>query len=279
MWMRILRWVFPVGLFVAVVLPLEGAKGAEFAERQRFRSADAHQGVAVGPSVVYAVGSRSISQHDKLTGQLLRRWEAGEQKSFIHLDSGIVKDGELFCAHSNYPLVPMNGSMEVYDADTLVWKRRHVFEQPLGSCTWIDWYDGTWWVCFAHYEGWGGYPDKDPSWTTLVRYSETWEELGRWRFPAAVLERFGRFSCSGGSWGPDGRLFATGHDRPEVYVLRAPVGEPELVLEATLPLNCFGQGIAWDRTPDVPPTLYSIKRSSREVVASGWLETEAAAKP
>lgn len=252
---------------LGVLLALSVADAAEFQELQRFRSVDAHQGVGVGTEFVYAVGSRSITQHDKLTGTPLRRWQASGVE-WIHLDSAMVRNERLYCAHSNYPLLPMTGSVEIYDASTLEWLARHELKDPPGSFTWLDWHDGSWWACFAHYNGFGGYPDKDHSLTTLVRYSADWEEQGRWRFPAELLRRFGRYSCSGGSWTLEGRLFCTGHDAAEAYVLSIPKQGEELVLEQVLNLNGYGQGIAFDRTQKGAPVLYSIKRRSREVVMS-----------
>ena len=233
-------------------------------------STDAHQGVGVGAKRVYAIGSRSISAHDKLTGNLLAQWKPGKSGNWIHLDSGLVLDGRLYCAHSNFPLLPMTGSVEIFDAVTLAWQARHVFEDPPGSCTWIDWHEGHWWVCFAHYNGFGGDPRIDHSATTLVRYSADWEEMQRWRFPKAVLARFGSYSCSGGSWGPDGFLYCTGHDAAEVYKLKVSDKREELELIEVKALACFGQGIAWDRTSEESRNLYSIKRRSHEVVSSIW---------
>ncbi len=239
-------------------------------EIQRFDSVDAHQGVGVGPHRVYAIGSRSISAHDKLTGTLLKRWKAKLLGPFIHLDSGFVRSGKLYCAHSNFPFLPMTGSVEVFDAATLEWESRHEFKAPPGSCTWVVWHDDSWWACFAHYNGTGGEPTKDNSWTTLVRYSGDWVEENRWRFPKPVLDRFGSYSCSGGSWGPDGNLYCTGHDASEVYVLKIPDEGDRLELVRIVPLTCFGQGIAWDLEGGDEPKLYSIKRRSREVIVSSW---------
>ena len=241
-----------------------------FVEVKRFTSRDAHQGVGVGPQRVYAIGSRSITAHDKLTGAFLTQWKSEKAGDWIHLDSGLVREGKLYCAHSNFPLLPMTGSVEVYDAITLEWQSRHVFEKPPGSCTWVDWYEGKWWVCFAHYNGFGGDPRIDHSATTLVRYSKDWLEEKRWAFPQTVLSRFGSYSCSGGSWGADGLLYCTGHDAAEVYKLRVSDIEEELELVEVQALACFGQGIAWDRSWSETPALYSIKRRSREVVSSVW---------
>lgn len=258
-------WLRGTGMFVMSVIALGESPLSEI---QRFGSPDAHQGVGVGPKRVYAIGSRSISAHDKWTGTLLKQWKAPLLSSWIHLDSGFVMDGKLYCAHSNYPFLPMTGSVEVFDAATLKWESRHEFESPPGSCTWVVWHDDSWWACFAHYNGTGGDPKKDHSWTTLVRYTENWKEQGRWRFPQAVLDRFGSYSCSGGSWGSDAYLYCTGHDAPEVYVLKVPDSGDVLELVRREPLTCLGQGIAWDLTEDKGATLYSIKRASREVIVS-----------
>ena len=73
-------------------------------------------------------------------------------------------------------------------------------------------------------------------------------------------------SNSGGTWGADGRLYATGHDESVVFVLSLPTAGSVLELQEVLPIAAEGQGIAWDR--DEPGTLYSILRSTREVVVS-----------
>ena len=72
-------------------------------------------------------------------------------------------------------------------------------------------------------------------------------------------------SNSGGSWGADGYLYLTGHDYPEIYVMRPPVtgGTLEWVATVHVPgLN--GQGIAWDRTI-AEPVLWGILKSRSEV--------------
>jgi hypothetical protein len=81
-----------------------------------------------------------------------------------------------------------------------------------------------------------------------------------------VVESFDVMSNSGGTWGSDDRLYITGHDRGAVFVLALPESGSVLRLEGTLPITAEGQGIAWDRAE--PGTLYSIIRSSREVVES-----------
>jgi hypothetical protein len=66
--------------------------------------------------------------------------------------------------------------------------------------------------------------------------------------------------------GPDGLLYATGHDEAELYVLRIPKTGPALEFVEVLPVIAEGQGIAWD--PSDPSVLYTILRNTREVVVS-----------
>ena len=72
-------------------------------------------------------------------------------------------------------------------------------------------------------------------------------------------------SASGGAFGADGRLYVTGHDRPEVYVLDVPTDSSVLSLVATIPIAVEGQAIAFDRSAE--RVLFGVKRSTKEVVA------------
>ena len=65
---------------------------------------------------------------------------------------------------------------------------------------------------------------------------------------------------------PDGRLFCTGHDNPEIYILRIPDGGSSLVLEDVVPTMIHGQGIALD--PIDPTLLYGIDRPSKEIIVA-----------
>lgn len=228
------------------------------------KAPEAYQGVAVDEDCVYAIATKAIGKYDRRTGKLVATWKASKQDKIIHLDSGVIVDGKLYVAHSNFPRIPMDSSIEIWDAKTL----KHIDSIPLGeaygSSTWIDRYDGAWWICYAHYEGFGGYFDKGPEWTTLVKYDDNFNELGRWTFPKEVVERFSPFSCSGGSWGPDGLLYVSGHDDSELYVLRVPHSKSVLELVRIIEVESRGQGLAWDRSQE--NTICTIKRKEREVV-------------
>lgn len=249
-------------LFVVVALP--GSGHLDGAVEACFSSEDAHQGIAADAGHVYAVASRAITKHDKETGAPEARWEASPKSGIIHLDSGVVHEGKLYCAHSNYPDLPMTSSIEVWDTETLEHVASHSLGIMPGSCTWVDWHGGAWWAGFAHYAGRGGYPDKGPEWTAVLRFDEKWRRTGGWVFPAEVIRRMTPHSNSGGSWGPDGHLYCTGHDRPEVYVMALPEHGSELRLVSVRPFPGAGQGIAFDRSR--PGVLYGIIRSERLVV-------------
>jgi len=244
---------------------LEGHAKGPAAFCSRFDAAHANQGVAVDEAHVYAVDSAAIGKYDKRTGQLVGSWHSSDAKPLRHLNSGAVLDGKLYCAHSNYPTLPMRSTVEIWDAGTLAHLESLDLATSDGSCTWVDRHDGSWWVCFAHYNGRGGYPDKDNSWTRLCRYDDEWNPVGTWRFPPEVVARFGRHSCSGGAWGPDGRLYCTGHDRAELYALEVPAEGGVLKLLDVVPFDIRGQGIAFDRSR--PGVLYGIKRNTKQVVA------------
>ena len=72
-------------------------------------------------------------------------------------------------------------------------------------------------------------------------------------------------SISGGGWGPDGRLYLSGHDLPELYVVALPAGGGVLDHLATLPMEAEGQAIDWDESDK--GMLYGITRKTREILA------------
>ena len=260
------------GLFVIALgflaTPVASAQepSRHFEEVRRFVAAEARQGVAVDDRHFYAISNRRIGKYDKHTGERVGGWEGAPDGPIIHLDSGIVLDGRLYCAHSNYPGVPMVSSVEVFETDTLEHVDSHSFGIFGGSATWIDRADGHWWVAFGHYAGFGGVPDQGPAWTNLVKFDDSWRRVAGYVYPRTMVERFREMSNSGGTWGEDGRLYATGHDEGAVFVLSVPTAGSVLTLHEVIPVGAEGQGIAWDRS--APGTLYSIIRSTGEVVVS-----------
>ncbi len=117
---------------------------------------EARQAVAVDADAVYAIDNRTIGKYDKRTGKRIRQWVGPEDGPIQHLNSGVVIEGRLYCAHSNYPHQPMTSSIEIWDADSLEHVGSHTFGIFAGSATWVDFHDGYWWVVFANYDTHGG---------------------------------------------------------------------------------------------------------------------------
>lgn len=232
-------------------------------EIRRWPAFEARQGVAVDGAHFYAIVNFLIGKYDKATGRRVAEW-VGDRLRITHLNSCAVIARELVCAHSNFPQVPMASSVEFYDPATM----RHLRSVPLGivdgSLTWIERHGGKWWAGFANYDAKGGEPGRDHRFTQVVTFDDQWRRIGGYRFPDSVLESFAPLSNSGGSWGDDGLLYVTGHDKQEIYVLREPGEGSTLEHVATIAAPLDGQAWAWDRT--APRTLYGITRANGEVV-------------
>lgn len=225
----------------------------------------ANQGVGVDADYFYAVDNHTITRHEKATGKEVARWEGGKDGPVKHLDGAAVIDGKLYGAQSNYPEWPMTSSIEIFDPETLEHIGSHSFGINYGSLTWLDRHDGAWWATFANYNRVFGrsqeaYGNKYN--TMLVKFDDDFRFVEGWVFPEGIIDTFADMSNSGGSWGPDGTLYITGHDEPEIYALRFPEAGSEMVWVGTIGLKNTGQGFAWDRTAAVP-TVYGIIRDKK----------------
>ena len=172
---------------------------------QRWKAPEATQGVAVDAKHFYAVSNFRIAKYDKATGAKVAEW-TGDRARFPHINSCEVIGGELVCANSNFPELPMTSSVEFFDPVKMVHLRTVSLGQQIGSLTWVDRKDGFWWAAFANYDGKGGEPGRGHRYTQLVKFDDQWRRTEGWSFPASVTSRFEPMSSSGGGWGPDGRL-------------------------------------------------------------------------
>jgi hypothetical protein len=251
-------------MLLPILLALGAPDPVTVTEVARFSAEEAKQGVVADDRYVYAISNAEIGKYDRRTGKRVAKWQ-GDPKLFKHMNSCILQGRFIVCAASNYPEVPMASSVEWFDAGKMAHVRTRSLGPGRGSLTWLDWHDGSWWACFANYDGKGGEAGRDHRLTTLVRYSPDFVEQGAWLFPAQVLERFAPYSSSGGVWGADGLLYVTGHDRPEMYALRLPAAGSILELVATVDIPAEGQAIAWQRGGK--RILWSIQRKTREAIA------------
>ncbi|MDB6139214.1 MAG: hypothetical protein JWO94_2286 [Verrucomicrobiaceae bacterium] len=253
-------------LFAVIAALTATVKGADTAawrheELKRWPAAEANQGVAVDDEFFYAITNSEIGKYRKDTGQRVGGWKGEKHGSIKHLNAGLVLEGKLYCAHSNFPEIPEESSVEIWDAATMQHIGQHRFDKPPGSLTWVDQRGTEWFACFAHYK-----KTSDPALSRVVKMDAQWQPLATWSFPPSLVTRFAGNSSSCGAFGPGGHLFATGHDARELYVLDPPESGTELDWQGTVPITAEGQAFAWDKSQ--PGILYSIKRSTREVIVS-----------
>ncbi|WP_353721231.1 hypothetical protein [Dyadobacter sp. 676] len=235
---------------------------------REFDVKEAKQAVAVDAGHFYVVNNSTITKHAKADGKLIATWD-GTKEGVVHLNSGVVIQGKLYCANSNYPEIPMTSSVEIFDAKTLAHVGTHSFGiAQHGSLTWLDRKDGHWFIGFAHYAGKDSSEGRDVRWTSLVKYDMEWRQVEAWVFPKNLIDLFSPKSNSGGAWGADGLLYCTGHDRAEVYVLKLPRSGYTLQHISTLPAPIEGQGIAIDRSVAGKTLLYGIQRGKHTVTVS-----------
>jgi hypothetical protein len=245
-----------------------GVKGQQAKEVRRFEISQAKQAVAVDKDYFYVINNSSISKHRKNDGKLMASWDGTREGLLTHLNSGMVMEGKLYCAHSNYPEEPMASSIEVFDTQTLEHIDNHSFGIMTGSATWIDHYQGYWWVGFAHYTGKGASEGKDTRWTSVVKFNKAWQQVESWIFPKQLIEQFMPKSNSGGVIGKDGLLYCTGHDKAELYVMQIPDKGFTLQHLKTIPTTIEGQGIALDHSVTDKLVFYGISRSGNKVIVN-----------
>jgi hypothetical protein len=235
-------------------------------EVRRWQPRGANQGVAVDDRHFYGIGNFVVGKYDKRTGERVGEWIGLNGGPIIHLNGGLVQDGLLVLAHSNFPQLPMASSLEYFDPVTVRPVRSVSLGVRHGSLTWAERKDGCWWACFAQYSDKGGTPGRDNRWTIFGKFDDRWQLLESWLFPPQVVAAWGASSSSGGSWGDDGLLYVTGHDAKEIYVLRLPKLGVALEYVTTIDVPFEGQSWAWDRGEK--RILYGISRPTRTVVVA-----------
>jgi len=259
------KYILLLQLLLSTGLSYSQTEKVEFRTKKIFKALEARQGVAVDANYFYAVNSTGIGKYSKKTGSLVLSWKDTEGK-VVHLDGGVVIKDKLFCAHSNYPGIPMTSSIEIFSTKDLKHTDSHSFGIKYGSCTWADFYDNSWWICFAHYDQFKKDISKGTEWTVVVRFDRDWNEKGSWTFPQNVISEIKPMSVSGGSWGTDGKLYITGHDSAKVYILKLPQSGSVFDYLQSVKIDSPGQGIAWDRCEK--DVLYGIIRKDNSVVVS-----------
>jgi hypothetical protein len=244
-------------------------------ELKRWHIMEANQGVAVDAEYFYGIGNHALVKHRKDTGERVAEWFGPRGGSIIHLNSGWVEGERLTLSHSNFSQLPMASSLETWDTHTLQPVATHSIGLRLGSLTWAVRRNGFWWACFANYNDSGTTPGFDQRWTYVAQLDDNWQELQSWLFPPQVIATWGDSACSGGDWGDDGLLYVTGHDAPELHVLRLPQQGVTLEYVTTIDVPFEGQSWAWDRSVAGERVIYGISRARQEVIVASIPEVPA----
>jgi len=235
-------------------------------ELKRFKAREANQGVAVDNEFLYVISNSEIGKYRKSDFERISGWKSEKGGPIIHLNAGITRDGKLYCAHSNFPTVPMLSSVEIWDTATMKHVGSHSLGMDVGSLTWIIWNENHWLACFAHYNSSKAKTGRDNSWSQIVKFDEQWRRIGGWAFSKELIQHFESNSSSGGAFGPTGALFVTGHTAPKLYVLRFPDAGSVLKWVDTVSISAGGQSFNWD--PQQPELFYSINKATAEVIVS-----------
>lgn len=231
--------------------PLSAEQGPKWLLARTFPAAEAHQAAAADENFVYAITNTEVARYNRHTGKRVAV-SNGEAR---HLNSGFLADGKLFCAHSNFPLVPEHSEIKVLNLTSMRLSTFKDFGDFGGSLTWAVRRGDHWWCNFARY-------GTENSNTFLVKFDVQWKEQKRWTYPAAVIDKLGQFSLSGGIWHDD-ELLVTGHDDPLFFRLRLPGQGTVLELIDTQSVLFTGQGFASDAKTG---GLVGINRARRQVV-------------
>lgn len=248
-------------LLFTFVLGIHVAFAQSVTELSRFSAPNATQAVAVDSLYFYAISNSKIVKHKKSDGSVVQTYEG----PFKHLNSGIIIDGKLYCSNTNYPQAPMASSLEIFDPETLEHIGSHSFGHFVGSFTWIDRWQGDWYVMFVHYENNGQERDKGVAYTSLIQMDEKFRRQAGWILPEDLVDRLRPESISGGSFGADGKMYLSPHHFEEIYICELPDYGYELKWVKTIEVPFQGQGLAWDRFQ--PGVLWGMRRDTREVIS------------
>ncbi|MET0279747.1 MAG: hypothetical protein ABW278_01300 [Steroidobacteraceae bacterium] len=237
-------------------------------ELGRWSIPEANQAAAVDAAHFYGIGNHALVKHRKDTGERVAEWSSPQGGPIVHFNFGFVDGHRLTLAHSNFPQLPPASSLEIHDTRTLLPVASRSLGLFPGSLTWAVRHRRAWWACFAYYNDQGTMPGYNQRSTYVGEFDDQWQMRRSWLFPAEFIATWGASSSSGGDWGDDGLLYATGHDAPQLHVLRLPRQGVTLEHLATIEVPFEGQGWAWDRSARGERVIYAISRSRREVIAA-----------
>lgn len=100
----------------------------------------------------------------------------------------------------------------------------------------------------------------------MVKFDKKWKSIESWIFPEEIIQLFMPNSNSGAAFGRDGKLYCTGHDRQEIYIMEIPCTGFTLKHIKTIETPVPGQGIAFDHSEKHKNIIYGIRRNENQVI-------------
>lgn len=231
-----------------------------YREVKRFDAYYARQGVAVDKHHLYAIDNNHITKFT-LNGDSITTWYEPDKNRITHINSGVVLKDKLYCAHSNYPEIPMASSIEIFDTKSMNHIQSISIGIDVGSCVWIASGKRCWYVFFAHYDGGGKQPGCDVSWSQLVQFDLKWRRMQAWILPNNLIQEIRPASISSGIF-LDGVFYCMGHDQKKCYLLTLPNIGVHLQWVATINVPIKGQAISIDSDGNI----WGIDRRNRQVI-------------
>ncbi len=258
---------------LAISLPLFAQEAPQDVPSRKYQAPEAVEGAIVDARYFYALDHRRIVKYDKKTGARIAEWTDEEGGPIRHFSGGVVVGKLLYATHVTHPELPAASSIEIFDTRTM----RHVGTRSLGvaegQANWIDRHDNAWWICFAYYDRHKGIdPVKGTRFTQIVKFNDQWQQQGAWLIdPKLVDEKLVPNSASGGSFGPDGRLYIAAKRGAEIHALIFPKAGSTMIWQGSLPVDIQGQQFSWDRSE---PGVVFGSRPKEKLVTMTDLRTQ-----
>lgn len=230
----------------------------------RFHADEAVQGTAVDDRYLYVIADAAIGKYDKKTGKKLAVWKEKENGPVCHLNAGVIDQGKLYTAHSNWPTAPVESSVEIFDTVDL--KPLKSFSYGIlqqGTLTWLDVRNGTWFAAFSNYDAVETYPGRNSNWSYIARLDDKRMPVESWTFPKDLIKKFDGYAASGGAFDADGLLYVSGHKAGELYQLEFPQAGSTLRWTATVEAPFGGQAFSIDKATGY---FYTINKKTSEVI-------------
>jgi hypothetical protein len=239
----------------------------EIASR-KYVAPEAEEGVVVDAKHFYALDHRRIVKYDKKSGARVAEWKDVDGGPIRHFSGGVVVGKLLYASHVTHPELPAASSIEIFDTRSMKHVGTRSFGVVDGQIKWIDRYDGAWWLCLGYYDRHKGIdPVKGSRYTQIVKYNDQWQQQGAWLLdPKLVEAKLVPNSASGGSFGPDGRLYIAAKRGAEIHALSFPKAGSTMIWEGSYAVDIQGQQFSWDRSN--PGMVYGARPKDKLVTAT-----------